>query len=306
MRSIASAVTGVLAALALAVGASSAGFPAPATFTDPAGDSQGAPDITAVSVSSDAAARITFKVTVAGFSTVAPGMDNLTKVYIDADRDESTGATNQGGVEYALVAWKAADGSGWVVDRWNGSKYVTIPQSAAMGFSRSGDVLSWTVGAADLGGTTGFEFFVWSSQWDSSDQQVAEDVSPDDGWFTYTLPAVQPPSTSTATTTTAKAVPKPLIEAPISTPLTAVAGKRFTVVFPVVRGDNGKPMTLGKLVCDPSVLGKVIPHAESFTGGKARLSFVIPKGAQGKVLKVKVTIVAGTQSATRTAGFKVV
>lgn len=305
MRAIARAVTGTLAALALTLVAASAGAAGPVAFSDPGGDSSGAPDIRAVSASTAPAGVITFKVTVAGFATIAPGIDNVTKVYIDADRNESTGATDQGGIEYTLVAWKASDGWGWVVDRWSGSKFVTIPQSAAMGFTRSGDVLSWTVSSADLGGTTGFEFYAWSSQWDSSDTLVAEDVAPDDGWFSYTVPAVQAPTTPTTTAPAQPAV-KPAIAAPTSTPLTAMAGKRLTVVFPVTRSDNGKPMTLGKLVCDPSVLGQVIPHSESFTGGKARVSFVVPKTAQGKVVKVKVTIVAGTQWAARTVGFKVV
>jgi hypothetical protein len=97
-----------------------------------------------------------------------------------------------------------------------------------------------------------------------------------------------------------------VIAEPISTPLTATAGKRFTVVFPVSRKDTGGPMTVGKMICDPSVLGVVIPHTESFAGGKAKLSLVIPKAARGKVLKVKVTVAAGTRAATRTSSFFVV
>jgi hypothetical protein len=40
-------------------------------------------------------------------------------------------------------------------------------------------------------------------------------------------------------------------------------------------------------------------------GGKARLSVVIPTAARGRSLKVRVTVVTGTQSATRIAGFAV-
>jgi hypothetical protein len=304
MRTITRAVTAALVSLALALVTATASTAATATFTDPAGDSQGAPDITAVSVSTDTAGVITFKVTVAGFTTVAPGAENLTKVYIDADRNDSTGAAGQGGIEYTLAAWRGPDGTGWSIYRWNGSKYVSVTQSAAMSFTRAGNVLAWTVSNADLGGTTGFGFYVWSSSWDSTDTMVGEDDAPDDGGFVYTLPAVQAPAPTT--TTPARPAVKPVIAAPISTPLTAVAGKRFTVVFPVTRSDTGKPMTLGKLVGDSSVLGKAIPHAESFTGGSARLSFTIPKTAQGKLLKVKVTVVAGTQWTTKTVGFKVV
>ena len=71
MRTIASAVTAALTALAIATASTAA----PTTFTDPAGDTHGAPDITAISVSTDTAGVITFKVTAAGFSTVAPGAE---------------------------------------------------------------------------------------------------------------------------------------------------------------------------------------------------------------------------------------
>jgi hypothetical protein len=52
-----------------------------------------------------------------------------------------------------------------------------------------------------------------------------------------------------------------MIGAPVATPAYPQAGKRFTVVFPVTRIDNGAPLTAAKMVCDPSVSGKVIVHA---------------------------------------------
>ncbi len=59
------------------------------------------------------------------------------------------------------------------------------------------------------------------------------------------------------------------------------------------------------MICDPSVAGKVISHTESFKAGIARLSFLVPKTAKGKLLKVKVTIKAGNQSATKIVAFRV-
>jgi hypothetical protein len=59
------------------------------------------------------------------------------------------------------------------------------------------------------------------------------------------------------------------------------------------------------MICDPSVAGRTIRHAESFKGGTARLSFVVPANAAGRVLKVRVTIKAGTQSATKVSAFRV-
>jgi hypothetical protein len=59
------------------------------------------------------------------------------------------------------------------------------------------------------------------------------------------------------------------------------------------------------MTCDPSVAGVVLKHTESFTNGKARLSFVVPRTAKGKPLKVKVKITTGVTSATKVATNKV-
>ena len=102
-----------------------------------------------------------------------------------------------------------SDGGGWYIDRWNGSKYVTVTQSAAMSFTRAGNVLDWTVSKADLGGTTGFGFYVWSSSWDSSDAKLGEDEAPDDGAFVSRCQPCAPASTTT--TTPAQQAVKPVI-----------------------------------------------------------------------------------------------
>jgi Calx-beta domain-containing protein len=98
---------------------------------------------------------------------------------------------------------------------------------------------------------------------------------------------------------------KPVIGKPVTVPAQPLAGKRFSVSYPVTRSDTGAPLTSGKMICDPSVTGKVIPHAESFRAGTARLTFVVPTSARGKVVKVKVTIRSGGQSATRVSTFAV-
>lgn len=99
------------------------------------------------------------------------------------------------------------------------------------------------------------------------------------------------------------AAPKPVIGAPVAKPATPVAGKPFTVSYKVTRSDTGKPLTTGKMICDPSSAGKEIAHAESFKAGIAKLTFVIPSSA--KLLKVNVTIVSGGQSAKKVSTFKV-
>src|SRR5437773_8906982 len=69
----------------------------PATYTDPAGDSGTAPDITGVVVSNDAKNQITFRVNVA--QLVVPS-DNRVLIAIDSDQNASTGAV---GIDYLLI-----------------------------------------------------------------------------------------------------------------------------------------------------------------------------------------------------------
>jgi hypothetical protein len=106
-------------------------------------------------------------------------------------------------------------------------------------------------------------------------------------------------------TSRSPAAVKPVIGQPVAAPAQPVAGKRFTVSFKVKRSDTGAPLTSGRMSGDPSVAGKIVPHRESFRGGMARLSLIVPANAAGKLLKVRLTIRAGSQSATRVANFRI-
>jgi hypothetical protein len=110
---------------------------------------------------------------------------------------------------------------------------------------------------------------------------------------------------ATTASSTAPTLGKPVIGKPVIVPAQPLAGKRLSVSFKVTRSDTGAALTSGKMICDPSVAGQVIRHAESFTGGTARLAFVVPANAAGKLLKVKVTIKSGSRSATKVATFHV-
>ena len=98
---------------------------------------------------------------------------------------------------------------------------------------------------------------------------------------------------------------KPVIGKPAVVPAQPQAGKRFTVTFRVTDTKTGGALTAGKMVCDPSIAGTVIPHTESFKAGMARLSFVVPADAGGKALKVRLTIKTPKGSATRLVMFAV-
>jgi hypothetical protein len=104
----------------------------------------------------------------------------------------------------------------------------------------------------------------------------------------------------------APAAYKPVIGKPVTVPTQPVAGKSLVVTFKVTRSDTGTRLLGGRMLCDPSVTGKTLRHAESFKAGTGRLAFVVPASSAGKMLKVKVTIKApvGT-SATRVASYRV-
>lgn len=264
--------------------------PAEGPFTDPVGDAGGAPDISGVRVT-DANGVVTLTVTASGFGPVSD-----VTVYLDTDKNPETGSTTGG--EYSLVAFSDSSGTSLRLLRWNGAWQVST-RSPTTSFTHSGDNAVFAVAASDLGGAKGFDFWVATGRYDTSvANMTGEDVAPDNahegGRFVYDLssPRTSPPLTV-----------RPVIGKPVVTPARPQAGKLFTVTFNVTR--SGSPLTNVTMVCDPSLAGKVIPHAESYQAGNARLSFVVPKAAKGKLLKVKLTIRAKGQSASKTVSFRV-
>jgi hypothetical protein len=325
------AALGGASATARGMSATSAATAGTMTYTDPAGDTQGGPDVVAVTIVGDpATSMLTFNVTAPGFMPKTPdSFDRNVIFWIDTDRNRATGDP-QDGTEYGLALWNDSTGVYWYLERWNGSDWVDAPPSPAASAGHSGDLLRATLSTNDIGGATSFRFYIHACIWDPAAQQhVAVDEAPDNGWWDYSLTGTTPTPTPTPPAATTKV--SLLINAPKTAPAQAVAGKRFTVTFPV-QFQVKKPVTSvdlatgetktgtmiswtdvssGHMVCDPSVAGKVIAHAESFKGSQARLSFVIPKTAKGKLLKVKVKITATEKetgkevSATKIATFRV-
>jgi len=285
----------VVALLAVGVvGSASARTGVLSTFTDPAGDSHGAPDLTTFWLDYSPETKIvTISLTPTGFQAVTDVV-----VFLNTDKNDATGSPN--GSEFRVAAGVTSSGRWWQIARWDGGTWQAMPVSSTTNFTAVGDTWSWTVTRDDLGGAPGFTFWAVASLYDASGSVTARDLAPDGGAWSYDFTA-----RAYAPLPTTPPAARPVIGSPTTTPARALAGKRFSVRFPVTRSDTGGPLTGGTMVCDPSVAGKVIPHAESFKKGAATLSFVIPKGATGKLLKVKVTIKAGGEAATRVATFRV-
>jgi hypothetical protein len=283
-----------------------------ATFVDPTGDGNGAADITTITVGDDPATEtVQLTVTANGLHALETEKPKVA-VYLDTDENAATGAGSGdgAGAEYVLYYDYETDGWGWDLAHWDGASWQELPHAQTMSFTGGGDTLAWQLARADLGGTSGFNFWVRSGL-RGNNSTVGSDVvggdrAPDGGVRSYDLSSLTPPATtSPEPPPVSPTAVKPHIAAPTTTPRKAVAGKRLTVMFPVTRSDTGAPLTRGKMVCDPSVRGKVIRHSESFRNGTARLTFTIPRTAKGKPLTVKVTINLGSRSATRIATFHV-
>lgn len=98
---------------------------------------------------------------------------------------------------------------------------------------------------------------------------------------------------------------KPVIGPPKAAPAKPQATKPFTVSFKVTSSTTHKALTSGLMSSATSAGGKAIAHKQSFRGGTARVSLVVPAAANGKALRVTVTIRSGGLSATKTVTYPV-
>jgi hypothetical protein len=262
------------------------------SFTDPAGDAADAPDVTAVTVSNDIGGNIMFHVAVANFTP-----ESRIVLYLDTDKNASTG---EDGADFLLGLDHSTDpaSEGWVLLQWNGTEWADAAQHSTVAAASDSTFADFRINKSDLGGTSGFAFQVWTRRYVAG-AVTARDFAPDGSLSTWTYDLVAPKPAPTPT------VVKPVFGAAKIVPAKPVAGKKLVFTVAVKRSDTGAPLTAGTMSCDPSVAGKVIKHAESFSGGKAKLAFVVPKTAKGKLLKVKVRIVNGAQAATKVATYKV-
>jgi hypothetical protein len=111
----------VAAALVLLV--ASAG--AAGSYRDPTGDNNGAPDISNVAVTNDAAGTITFDIGIVNLPSPA---DVQTYLFLDTDQNGATGAPGLAGAEYVFVVDESDESYNFY--RWNGSEWADdIPYS---------------------------------------------------------------------------------------------------------------------------------------------------------------------------------
>jgi|tagenome__1003787_1003787.scaffolds.fasta_scaffold20488736_1 hypothetical protein len=105
----------------------------------------------------------------------------------------------------------------------------------------------------------------------------------------------------------------PAVAVPVSHPAAPVAGQKFAVTFPVLDALTGARLTsVTSLSFEPTIAGKpVLLQQTSFVAGVRAvagvvwLTMVVPAKTEGQVLRLKVGIVAGGRSSTRTESYRI-
>ena len=268
------------AALALLL---AAGAAAEQRYTDPAGDAGGAPDLTGIVVTNDAAGEIGFRIT-SNQATLAADAG----MFIGIDSDGNAG-TGEGGLDYLFVL----DGSDQSYDlgRWNGSAYDFAVPSETVSASYEGGALVVRVDRSDLGGTRAFRFVVVGAQY-SGDEIVTVDEAPNDGVFAYVLAATAPPLVLRA-------------GMPTAVPARPAAGKAFAVRVPITRADTGRRVTSGRVTCAVTVGGVRVRAVGGFANGLARCALRVPANTKGKGLRGTLTVAFGGKTVARSFAYRV-
>jgi hypothetical protein len=244
-------------------------------YADEPGDSNGAPDLTSVSVTGDANGQLLFTINT---DNLAPESDVDAFLLLDTDLDLATGAPDTLGADYMFVVSEADNTYGFA--RWAGSDWDwDAPYSTVrVRGDRTGALIS--VNRSEVGGTSAFNFWVRTRKGDALDD------APDDGTWNYTLAADGPDIQGVLVTMKPAFGPK--------------AGKPFTI-------------TPAGLRLPPSGALGLMPQPESYTcaaklgtrtlkgTGTGGCTFKLKQAARGKKLTVELAVTY--QGASKTSQF---
>jgi hypothetical protein len=266
-----------LLALTIATGATATHAAlAPVTeFTDAAGDSGTAADITTVDVTNDDLGQYLVDV---GLAAPYGGADGMS-LYLDTDMNAATGDPHAGGAEYLIIDDNAANSFFFLT--WNGTSWIDSPTNATVKDAVSTDQkdVLLSVNKSEIGNATGFNFFVVSSEGDGSDGHW--DTAPEGtAVWPYKLQNVLKLSLVAAKSFAVK------------------AGGTWNVAVIVGRSDTGGTVgPEGTLVCSAtSGSTKLKLDGHSFVSGgsgkptAAVCSFKVPAKLKHKVLHATVTV----------------
>jgi hypothetical protein len=244
-------------------------------FTDAAGDSGTAPDITIVDVTNDDQGQYVVDV---HFATPYGGAEAV-NLSLDTDMNAATGDPQSLGAEYRIIEDNASQSFSF--EMWNGTSWVESPTNSTVKdliSSDSKDVLL-SVNKSEIGNATGFNFFVSSVEGDGTDGHWDSAPEGTASW-PYKLQNVLKLSLVAFKAFAVK------------------AGGTWDVAVIVGRSDTGGTVGAeGKLVCSAtsgSTKLKVDGHA-FVSGGSGKptaavCSFKVPAKLKHKVLHATVTV----------------
>ncbi len=255
-------IAAALVAVLILVPAASSG-----TYTDPAGDSGTAGDITSVTVAGDkGTGQLVFRIT---GTNIASSEKSPLFLDIDSDANPLTGNIAENGSDYSFYV----DNNSYFLAHWDGGNWVETSDLSVQVFGGTSQILI-SVNRSDLGNSPELNFFAVS--FNSAD--LAFDKAPNDGAFNFSLEVNGPQIDSVAAQTTPSAGPK--------------AGKKFIIV-----PTGLKLPPDGRISTDP-----ILPESYSCTAklgakklagsGTGHCTIAVPKKkARGKKLTVQLTVV---------------
>lgn len=248
----------------------------PVEVTDPAGDSNGAPDITGVTVANDLSGVILFVIEVANRSGFAPNDEVV--IDIDSDRSAATGFPDRGGgVDYRL----RIDATTINLGQWNGNGFAPAPGTTFRVTFVNGYVAA--VHRSELGATGAFAFFVRTRLQSGASNQT--DVAPGDVYFPYTL---SPPHIDAIRPRFSPAAPR--------------AGSTFRLNSVQLQFETSESATAAAFTCRATLAGRGIRGT-----GRGGCTFKLPKTAKGKrfVITITATATGGKAESFRPYAFRV-
>ena len=229
----------------------------PVRTADPAGDSNGAPDITGVTVANDLSGVLLFVVQVGNREGVVA--NDLVTFLFDSDLSSATG---QGGVDFII----RIDGTTQRVFfvRWNGTAFESVATTSLRAVWDSGYVVA--INRTELGNTGAFDFLVVTSLANGTETQF--DLAPEgqDGHYEVSAPHV-----GSITPRFSPAAPK--------------AGATFRLNNVTLKFETDETAAARTFSCRATLAGKRLRGT-----GPGGCTFKLPKTAKRKQLVVTVTV----------------
>jgi hypothetical protein len=238
----------------------------PIAITDPAGDAAGIADVTRVTVE-DMGTGFAFNIDVANLVETT-----FVAVFINADRNTQTGATQIGGTDYVLIS----NDTQYAFLRWNGTEFEPMPGDVTIAFNNG--QLTFTILKSVIGNSQKIDLVVVGG----ADTAENEDAAPNTGVFTY-LPTIT----------------RLLIPGSVSAVRAGAVLNARTVQAQMTPVPGQTVNARGALRCTLSYRGRAI---RALPGG---CRWRIPRAWRGRRLTLRLTATVGTESRTQTVTVRV-